>query len=211
MAVVCPTVTSSDDPHEYRIQLERLLSFAERIHLDFMDGLFTSNESLPIDRAWVPKDKHIDLHLMYMRPDLYVEQIKRLNPTMVIVHAEAKGDYSSFASEMKQAGIKVGVCLLQDTPVSLIADNLEEIDHVLIFSGDLGHFGGHVDLSLLSKAKQLKQLKPTLEIGWDGGINDQNAAQLVAGGIDVLNVGGFIQKSESPNDQYNKLVSVTQL
>ncbi|MDZ7786140.1 MAG: hypothetical protein U5L95_03400 [Candidatus Saccharibacteria bacterium] len=206
MSVICPTVTA-EDSHLYRQQLERVQKLAGRIHLDFMDGLFTSNKSIDLARAWMPEGKQVDLHLMYMRPDLYVEKIKEFAPSLVIVHAEAKGEYEPFAKSMHDAGIKVGVCLLQDTPVSIIADHLDRIDHVLIFSGDMGHFGGKVDLSLLSKVKELKRLKPGLEIGWDGGVSDKNVQDLVAGGVDVLNVGGFIQRAEDPRQNYETLVS----
>ncbi len=206
MATVCPTVTA-EDLHVYRQQLQRLEPFAERIHLDFMDGLFTTNKSVDLDKIWLPENKQIDLHLMYMRPDLSLPVILRLKPSLVIVHAEAQGAFGDFADALHGAGIKVGVCLLQDTKIDVIASSLEAIDHVLIFSGNLGHFGGHVDLSLLDKAAALKKLKPSLELGWDGGINDENAKQLVAGGIDILNVGGFIQKAKDPNAQYSKIIS----
>jgi pentose-5-phosphate-3-epimerase len=63
---------------------------------------------------------------------------------------------------------------------------------VLIFSGNLGHFGGHANLKLLDKVTKLKELKPTLEIGWDGGVSDHNAKQLADGGVDVLNAGGYL-------------------
>ncbi len=207
MAVVCPTVTA-EDLHEYRRQLEVVSSFAERIHLDFMDGLFTSNESVELKDIWLPDNITVDLHLMYMRPDLYLENILKLKPKLVIVHAEAEGNYAKFASSLHEADIKVGVCLLQDTSVNTIKDNLGNIDHVLLFSGDLGHFGGHVDLSILEKAKQLKELKPNIELGWDGGINDTNALQLAKGGIDVLNVGGFIQQAEDSKSRFDLLKSL---
>ncbi len=207
MAVVCPTVTA-EDLHEYRRQLEVVSSFAERIHLDFMDGLFTSNKSVELKDIWLPDNITVDLHLMYMRPDLYLENILKLKPKLVIVHAEAEGNYAKFASSLHEADIKVGVCLLQDTSVNTIKDNLGNIDHVLLFSGDLGHFGGHVDLSILEKAKQLKELKPNIELGWDGGINDTNALQLAKGGIDVLNVGGFIQQAEDSKSRFDLLKSL---
>lgn len=204
MAVIVPTVTA-EDSHTYRSQLELVMSFADRIHLDFMDGLFTKNASLELASAWMPEGKQVDLHLMYMRPDIYLDQILSFKPSLVIVHAEAEGDYERFAASLQKAEIQSGVALLQDTPVQLIEQSLELIDHVLIFSGNLGHFGGTVDLNLLDKARKLKELKPDLEIGWDGGVSTDNARQLIGGGIDVLNVGGAIQNSDDPEDAYNQL------
>src|SRR5690606_29724349 len=96
------------------------------------------------------------------------------------------------------AGIAVGVALLAKTPVEVIEPALSEIDHVLVFSGSLGHFGGRANTHLLTKVLHLKQLKPSLEIGWDGGINDKNAAVLAAGGVDGLNTGASIHHAIAP-------------
>jgi ribulose-phosphate 3-epimerase len=207
MPTICPTVTAKTVA-EYRTQIEHIESFAQRIHLDFMDGQFAPTRSLSLDEAWLPDAKIIDMHIMYKSPHQAMEAITRLRPSLVIAHAEVEGNYLIFARELHALGIKCGIALLQDTPVNVIKPAIDEIDHVLIFSGDLGHFGGKVDLSLLHKVTELRRLKPSIEIGWDGGINDTNIAQLVAGGIDVLNVGGFIQNAPSPKDAYATLNSV---
>lgn len=208
MAIICPTVTA-ESTQEYQEQLARLEPFAGRIHLDFMDGLFTKNTSISLEQATLPNNTaiQVDLHLMYMRPDLYYDQILRLKPDLVILQAEAQGDFIFLAEKLHGANIKVGIALLQSTPVKRIAPAVGYIDHVLIFSGNLGHFGGEADMSLLSKVGEVKSLKPSIEIAWDGGINDQNARQLVDGGVDVLNVGGYIQNSSDPKVAYDFLSS----
>jgi pentose-5-phosphate-3-epimerase len=122
------------------------------------------------------------------------------------VHAEAEGDFSAFAQFCSHHKIKTGVALLQSTPAEVILPMLHSIDHVMIFSGNLGHQGGsRVEFDLLDKVKILKEHKKTLEIGWDGGINDQNISQLAFGGVDVFNIGGFIQKSDNPERAYGIL------
>lgn len=206
MAVICPTVTARD-PHEYREQMERIARFAKRIHIDFMDGLFALSKSPSIDQAWWPHSIRTDLHLMYKRPDIYLDKLIELEPSLVVIHAEAEGEFGPFAEALHKAGIKVGVALLPKTQPALIEGSLDSIDHVLIFSGHLGQFGGKADLDLLDKAKRLKKLKPGLEIGWDGGINRQNVAALVEGGVDVLNVGGFIQKADNAPQAYKDLLA----
>ncbi|MGH7237825.1 MAG: hypothetical protein ACREGF_04790, partial [Candidatus Saccharimonadales bacterium] len=79
------------------------------------------------------------------------------------------------------------------------------IDHVLVFSGHLGNFGGHADLKLLDKVKQIKAAQPRLEIGWDGGVNDRNAAKLAEAGVQVLNAGGYLHGAKNPAEAYQKL------
>jgi ribulose-phosphate 3-epimerase len=204
MAVICPTVTAFD-LHGYREQVERLLPFAERIHVDLMDGIFASTQSPPLDQIWVPDEVVTDIHLMYQQPMNFLDQLVKLAPHLVIFHAEAEVDHIQFAIHLREHGIKVGLAILQTTSVESVAELLSSFDHVLVFSGDLGHHGGQADLNLLEKVHQLRQYSPGLEIGWDGGINDRNAKQLVEAGVDVLNVGGFIQKAKDPQEQYKKI------
>lgn len=203
-ATICPTVLAGT-PEEYRHQIERISSFATRVHIDLADGRFAPTKTIPIDQAWWPGGVRADLHVMHQKPFEHYKLFLSLAPQMVIVHAESDGNFVPFAELMHRHGIEVGVALKSETPVELIRPALNWIDYVLIFSGDLGHFGGQADLSLLGKVKQLKQLKPQLEIGWDGGINNNNARALAVGGVDVLNVGGFIQHAGDPRMAYGTL------
>lgn len=204
---ISPTVTA-ENAHTYRTQMERLAPFATRVHIDVMDGTFAPAKSINLDQIWWPGGVRADLHMMVANPLDHVELYLALGPQMVIVHAETSGDFMTFAETMHRHGIETGVALLQDTPVDTIVPALSLIDHVLVFSGDLGHFGGHADMRLLEKVKQLRAVKPQLEIGWDGGINDTNAKELAEGGVDVLNVGGFIQRSDHPEQAYESLRKV---
>lgn len=206
MAVICPTVTAFE-LHEYREQLERI-SFAERVHIDLMDGVFTPTTSPELSRIWLPHHQLVDIHLMYQNPMNYLEWLVKLRPHMVIVQAEAEVHHMQLAGELHKEDIKVGLAILQDTPVKNIQQIMHSFDQILVFSGHLGYHGGVTDLSLLSKVQEIKAEYPEVEIGWDGGINDDNAKQLVDGGINVLNVGGFIQKSEDPKTSYDKIVEL---
>lgn len=204
MAIVCPTILAKTNA-DYDQQLGRIKPFAKRIQIDLSDGVFTKPKTVELGYVHWPKAIKADLHLMYQSPTRYMRSIIKLKPRMVIVHAEADGNFLTFAKILHKFGIKVGVALLPETPAAVIKDGLEYIDHVMIFSGNLGKFGGTADLSLLVKAQALAHIKPNLEIGWDGGINQHNARLLVAGGIDVLNVGGAIQKADNPAKAYATL------
>jgi ribulose-phosphate 3-epimerase len=203
---VCPTVTA-DTFESYQVQMNRLAKFALRVHVDIADGTLTSNTLLSLDQVWWPGGVWADVHLMNRRPLDYLDMLLALNPQLVIVHAEGEGSFETLANALHRHGIEAGVALLQETPVEAIAPALNLIDHVLIFSGNLGSYGGKADMMLLEKVRQLKALKPQIEIGWDGGVNDRNARLLAEGGVDVLNVGGFIQKSKNPEAAYATLVN----
>lgn len=209
MTTICPTITT-DDPEVYKLQIEKTVAYAHRLHIDLSDGEFTKNKLMAIENIWWPGGVRADLHVMYRRPFDHVAALTALQPQLIIVHAEAEGDFVAFAKQVRRHGIEVGVALLPETPVEMIAPALQLIDHVLIFSGHLGHFGGHADLSLLAKATQLKGLKPQLELGWDGGVNEQNAGALAEGGIDVLNAGGFLHGAKDQRTAYGTLVAAVQ-
>ena len=192
-ASICPTVTT-DDMDEYQRQIEQSARFAVRIHIDLGDGVFT-RKLTSVEDVWWPAGMRADLHIMFKEPFQHIPAIVALNPQLVIIHAEADGDFMAFAREIRRHGIEVGVALLQDTPVSAIMPALHMIDHVLIFSGDLGHFGGEADLSLLDKIAELRRL------------NDTNVVDLVKGGVDVVNCGGYLH-GENPAEAYAHLKSL---
>ncbi len=204
---ICPTITATE-PHEYRAQMERIAGFAHRIHIDLADGVFTDNKLIDLDQVWWPAGLTVDVHMMYETVLPFMDKIIELRPHMLIVQAEAVGNFYDIARKLNKHGIRVGVSILQHTEVKKIKTAIKDISHVLIFSGDLGHFGGHADLRLLEKVKQIKKLNKDIEIGWDGGINFDNADLLSKGGIDVLNVGGGIQRADNPHAAYDKLKSL---
>ena len=204
---ICPTVTT-DDPDVYRAHMEEIATYATRVHIDLGDGIFT-RKLTAVEDVWWPGGMRADLHVMFQQPFLYVAALKALGPQLVIVHAEADGDFMAFAREMHRHGIEVGVSLLRETPVEAIVPALELIDHVLIFAGTLGQNTGPggVNLDVLAKAAQLRALKPSLEIGWDGGANDTNARQLMEGGVDVINCGGYVH-GENPVAAWHRIQQV---
>jgi len=205
MVTICPTVTASE-PHSYRTQLERLEPFAKRLHIDLADGRFAPRQLIDADKIWWPKGTKADIHLMYQHPEGQLKTLLDLRPHLIILQAEAQGTFLDLARRIQDHDVKVGLALLPATEVEVIAPAIQAVQHVLIFSGNLGYQGGSTaDLGLLRKVEQLKSLKPELEIGWDGGINEQNVHKLAATGIDILNVGGFIQSADDAAAAYAKL------
>ncbi|HVI60711.1 MAG TPA: hypothetical protein VM535_01000 [Candidatus Saccharimonadales bacterium] len=209
MAVICPTVTAYN-PHEYREQMERVQPFARRIHIDLMDGHFAPTHSPGLDHVWWPAEVKADIHLMYQRPMPQLPLLIKLRPNLVIIHAEADVNHAEFADGLHKVGIRTGLALLHDTPADDVKSLVKSFDHLLVFSGKLGYHGGQADLQLIDKVKSLRALNPQAEIGWDGGITADNAKQLADAGVDVLNVGGFVQQADDPQVAYAKLEAVLQ-
>jgi ribulose-phosphate 3-epimerase len=204
---ICPTITAYDID-EYNRQVNNVKDFAKRIHIDLMDGQFAPTKSPGIEKIWWPHRIKVDIHLMYQQPMDFIDKLIKLRPRMVVIHNEAHVHHMHFAAELHKVGIKAGLAILQDTPIEFAHQIMHSFDHVLVFSGNLGYHGGEANLELLDKVKYIKDHHPDAEIGWDGGITDQNVRQLIDNGVDVLNVGGYIQKSDNPSAAYAKLREV---
>ncbi len=208
MPIICPTITAYSET-EYRNQISKVVHLAHRIQIDLTDGEFTKERSIGPEKAWWPAGFLADFHLMYINPMTAVAEILKHKPNLIIVQAEADGSFGDFVAMCKTAGVKIGAALLPKTSPQKIYPMLEKLDHVLIFSGNLGYQGGSTaDVSLLSKVKELRARSSKIEIGWDGGVNPQNASKLIMGGVNVLNVGGYIQHAEDPPKSFSILQKV---
>lgn len=207
MPVICPSITAPNQ-EIYQQQIDKIVHLAHRIQIDLTDGRFSKGADIEPEDAWWPVGFKADFHLMYHNPISAIKTILAHKPNLIIVHAEAKGSFTEVAGLCRKRGVKVGVALLPDTSVDSILPAINRIDHVLIFSGNLGEYGGHADLSLLGKAKILKQARRDIEIGWDGGVTTQNVSELIFGGVDVLNVGGFIQNAQDPAQAFHTLTRI---
>lgn len=205
MASVCPTITAYDS-QSYREQMARIAAFADRVHIDLADGVFAPTLTInPVHVYW-PDKLTADLHLMLKNPAEHLETVLSLGPNLAIIHAEADGDLLGIVRQLQAVNIKAGVALLQPTKPADYAELIAEADHVLIFSGNLGHQGGAVlDMNLLNKVGQIRSINPMVEIGWDGGISSDNIANLALGGIEVFDVGSSIHNAVDPKDAYATL------
>ena len=204
MSVIVPTITT-DNLDEFKAGVERIHAFADRVHIDISDGEFAPVLLLGVDQLYWPANWTVDVHAMVTRPSQYVDALIKLKPNMIIFHAEAQEDLGPTIQKVKQAGIKVGIALLKPTVPKTVQSLIEQADHIMIFSGDLGHHGGVASMMQLEKVRLIRLIKPSVEIGWDGGANDENAFSLAQGGVDVINAGGAINKAADPPGMYKKM------
>jgi ribulose-phosphate 3-epimerase len=193
--------------------MQRVSKFATRIQIDISDGIFAPNQTINLAQVYWSDKLVVDLHMMVNRPDDYLHEYIALSPNMVIIHAEAnEGALNKYdlSNHLHQLGIKFGLGLLGPTSVQSNRELIELADHVLIFTGNLGHYGGQMDMKILEKIKEVKNIKPSIEIGIDGGVNQKTALKALEAGADVLNVGGFIQQSANPQGAYAILQRIAQ-
>lgn len=204
MAVVSPTITT-ESLDQYKASVDMLTPFAKRVHIDISDGEFAPNFLLGEGQLYWPSEWEVDIHAMVLRPSEHLAQLIALKPSLIIFHAEIEEDRAALINQIKAAGIKAGVALLKTTVPSTVADIIRLADHIMIFSGDLGKIGGTASLMQLEKVRLVKAINPEAEIGWDGGVNVENAYTLSQGNVNVLNVGSAITTAEHPAEIYEAL------
>ena len=187
-------------------------SEADWLHCDVMDGVFVPNISFgfPVIKQMSKiAQKPLDVHLMIVNPDKYIDVVKDAGAYMMNVHYEACTHLHRTIEAIHKAGMKAGVTLNPHTPISLLEDILQDLDMVLLMSVNPG-FGGQKfiehSLQKVSRLKEmiLKQNLSTL-IEVDGGVNLETGKQLVEAGADVLVAGSFVFSAPDPIDTIHRL------
>lgn len=197
MAIVVPTVLAAT-PDEYAVMLTRAEALSRRVHVDICDGEFADAHTINLSQVHADAGTELDLHLMLREPVAQLETALSLKPNLIIFHVEAEGDLAGSMAHVRELGVKAGLALLPVTPVEPAGELIEAADHVLIFTGRLGHNGGEFQLEQLKKAAEVRKINPQVEISVDGGVNDSNAALIVMQEVDVLYSGAYLQEAEDP-------------
>ena len=187
-------------------------SKADWFHLDIMDGVFVPNITFgtPILEIFDSLGKkHLDMHLMIINPEKYIEKFAGLGADTITVHYEACDDLKKIIGDIKKLGVKAGLAINPDTDVSLLDHLLEEIDLVCLMSVFPGFSGQKFINETYERLKSLKTIisnsNANTIIQIDGGVSLDNAKKLVSIGADILVAGSFVFKSESPKKTIEKL------
>lgn len=191
-------------------------SEADWFHIDIMDGVFVPNISygFPV-LASIQKyaTKPLDVHLMIVDPDRYLEQFQKAGAEIITVHYEACTHLHRTVHAIKELGCKAGVALNPHTPVNLLEDIIEDVDLVLIMSVNPGFGGQKFIENTYKKIRTLKAMaagrNDSLLIEIDGGVNSHNAFPLLKAGANVLVAGNSVFAAVNPENAISQLKKIS--
>ena len=216
MHLISPSLLSADFGNlQHDIEMINS-SEADWFHLDIMDGVFVPNISFgfPVIK-YIKKHatKPLDVHLMIVDPDRYIDDFQKVGADILTIHYEACNHLHRTIQNIKSKGMKAGVSLNPHTPVHLLKDIIADVDLVLIMSVNPGFGGQKFIPNTIDKIKELKQLiiqkKSNTLIEVDGGVDNTNAKTLIDAGCDVLVAGSYIFKSENQPDTIKGLKNLS--
>jgi ribulose-phosphate 3-epimerase len=212
MAIIAPSILASDFANLQR-EVEMInKSEADWFHIDIMDGVFVPNISmgLPVVEAINRHAKKpLDVHLMIVQPERYVEAFRKAGAEVISVHVEACPHLHRNIQQLKSLGCKAGVAINPHTSIVELENVIAEIDLICLMSVNPGFGGQKFIENTYKKVAQLKEMikrsgsNAMIEI--DGGVNQQNAKPLIEAGADVLVAGNFVFSSSNPTQVISDL------
>jgi ribulose-phosphate 3-epimerase len=187
-------------------------SEADWFHLDVMDGLFVPNISFGfpiIEKVKSLAQKPLDVHLMIIDPDRYIDRFRKTGADMISVHYESCTHLHRTVYAIRSSGAKAGVVLNPHSPVHLLTDIIPDIDFVLLMSVNPGFGGQRFIEQTIHKVNQLKEMILSINaqvlIEVDGGVDLENAPRLRHAGTDILVAGNTIFASTDPKETIRRL------
>jgi len=211
MSRTCRVVPAilTDDPQALAQMLRQAETFTDFVQVDIMDGRFVpSNSVVCADLATVSPKLRWEAHLMVKQPEEQLQCFAMAGVKKIVFHFEATSSPLRIIKLIRHLGIKVGLAVNPETPLSSTLSLADSVDSVLFLTVHPGFYGAKFLPEVLDKVVELRARKPNLEIGVDGGIKEANIAEVARLGLDYICVGSAIFAQPDPGQSFRHLQSL---
>lgn len=211
MIKIAPSILAADFLHLEK-DVDTVNKYADILHFDVMDGVFVPNISFgfPVIEAISKKaEKPMDVHLMIVHPERYVERFAQAGASMISFHLNATDDPAAVLAQIKALGVKAGLVINPDIPVESLFPYLKDADFILLMSVFAG-FGGQKFIEdtyerIRTLRAEMVRQGHIIPIEVDGGVSASNAAALAEAGAEILVAGSAVFKSDDPESVINAM------
>jgi ribulose-phosphate 3-epimerase len=201
----------TDDPGKLRVMLQQAAKFTNYIQIDIMDGQFVPSRSISFEQiVGIPQKISWEAHLMVKQPEKQLENFQKAGARKVNFHYEATPAPNQVISLARKLGLEVGLAVNPGTTIPEIMPYVDEVDGVLFLSVHPGYYGARFIPEVLEKIAVLRQMRPSLKIGIDGGIKKNNILEIAKIGVDEICIGSAIFSQPQPGESYRRLLELVQ-
>lgn len=196
--------TTSRQLHQ-RLWIARQLS--RHIHLDIMDGVFVTTKSISLRQVLsLEMPRIVDVHIMVVRPTMYLRELLKLQPRRIFVHIEVPvKELLAFIAVMKSHRIEVGLAINPQTSLNKLEHAATKVRHLLVMGVKPGTYHSRFITTTPKRIVQIRKKFPKIVIVCDGGVSSITITKLQAAGIDQAVVGSAVMLSDHPEEAWKKL------
>jgi len=205
---VVPAILT-DDPSTLEKMVHQAETFTDYVQIDIMDGHFVPSRSVTWEQvAGLSVKLNWEAHLMVTQPEKCLDGFKQAGASKIIFHHEATASPHDVISRIKNLGLKVGLAINPETPISATATCINEIDSILLLTVTPGFYGSKFIPEVMDKVAELRSIRPEIEIGVDGGVKESNIREIASAGVDYICVGSAVFMQTDPAESYRRLQSL---
>ena len=205
---VVPAILT-DDPKALESMVRQAETFTDYVQFDIMDGQFVPSRSITAEHLRrLPMKLNWEAHLMVQNPLDYLESFREAGAQKVVFHYESTASPEKVISLAGSLGLEIGLAVNPETPVLAIQPLADEIDSVLFLSVNPGFYGSKFIPEVLDKVTEFHNARPSVGTGIDGGIKENNIAQIARSGPDVIYVGSAIFLQPDPGKSFRHLTDL---
>jgi ribulose-phosphate 3-epimerase len=196
----------TEDPAELEKMVRLAENFADSAQFDIMDGKFVPSRSVSFKQIAALKTKlPWEAHLMVVHPEDYLDNFHRAGAKKIVFHFEATSTPRLVIRLIQKLGMQAGLAINPETPLKNFSNLVKQVDSVLFLSVNPGFYGAKFIPEVLEKITALRKAGPETEIGIDGGIKENNIAEIARTGVNVIYIGSAVFLQPDPAASYRRL------